>query len=458
MNEKISQNPMQSTREAVPPISHITPPHIEWANAADNVRIIEDAVAALGGLQSHMHEELDKATKARQDAALNVVFGRKMPIATPALEVADAEEVSREVVNVQGVGRVDLSTYPEGHPIRQLAAEQARARSAGGAAVEQEQQTTSRRWTKKRLGMVAAGAIILAGGTVTGINFASSSTTAAVAGEKNVTPVNPETVPPLAPAALAESFVGCLDDKGSGKAINVGSVTSEVNSAWLMDLNGKSYKAEFQLGTDAASIAKPTVQLDGYINYAACIPADKVAGAVTVGKEGETPVVTVNLDTISPEVYVGINKFDRGYPVTGEDKLAGMDVMTAAAVKAKAIPDATAKALNDSYVDKANAAAEVTAAQRQTADLLAKADGMYASQGLAVLPDTITKRINAKVAILKSQGLSLVESVTVKFTGKLKAMAVKNAEAPKADKFSVDPASLTVTGFAVTAPTQENTK
>jgi hypothetical protein len=449
MSEKTPYNPLQPST---------TPSREAWVSAAEHVQLLEDAQAALDGIQSNIGQRIDDATQQRRQEALRILLNGIMPpaditpSAAPALEVAEDEEVSREVVNLRGIGPVDLSTYPEGHQIRLLAAEQAKQQSKGIAAAELQPGTSSRFWTRKRIGVAAFSAIILAGGGIGVMNFVSSSTTAAIAGDKNVSPVNPETVPPLAPAVLAEAFVGCLDDKGAGNAINVGSVTSEVNSAWLMDLNGKSYKAEFQLGVDAASIAKPTVELEGYVDYAACIPADQAAAAVTIATETAIPEVTVNLDAITPEAYVGINKFDRGYPIAGEEKLAGMNVMTAAAVTAKAIPEETAKALNDSYVDKANAAAEITAAQRHTADLLTKADGMYASQGLAVLPDTIKKAINAKVATLKSQGLSLVDSVNVKFIGKLKAMVVKNAEVKKADKFSVDPATLTITGFAVTAP------
>lgn len=458
MSEKTPYNPLQPSQEygLMNPLA--APSREAWASAAEHVQLLQDAQAALNGMQSSIGQRIDDATQHRQQEALRILLNGVVPAvdmtpsAAPALEAVEDEEVRLEVVNLRGIGPVDLSTYPEGHQIRLLAAEQARQQSAGGRVAEMQPGASSRFSTKKRLGIAAVGAIIIAGGTIGGMNFVSSSTTAAVAGEKNVTPVNPETVPPLAPAVLAEAFVGCLDDKGAGNAINVGSVTSEVNSTWLMDLNGKSYKAEFQLGADAASIAKPTVELEGYVDYAACIPADQAAAAVTIATEAEAPVVTVNLDAITPEAYVGINKFERGYPVTGEEKLAGMDVMTAAAVKAKAIPEETAKTLNDSYVDKANAAAEITTAQRQTADLLTKADGMYATQGLAVLPDTIKKAINAKVATLKSQGLSLVDSVNVKFIGKLKAMTVKNAEVKKADKFSVDPATLTITGFAVTAP------
>lgn len=458
MSEKAPNTPLQPTQEYKPMYPSVAPTREAWMSAAEHVQLLQDAQAALNGMQSSIEQRIDDATQHRQQQALRILLDGIVPPAdvtpgtVPLVEAAEDEEVSREVVNLRGIGPVDLSTYPEGHPIRQLAEKQARGQSAGDVTTELQSGTSSQRWTKKRLGMVAASAIILAGGTIGGVNFASSSTTAAISGEKNATLVNPETVPPLAPAVLAEAFVGCLDDKGEGNAINVGSVTSKVNSAWLMDLNGKSYKAEFQLGVDAASIAKPTVELEGYVDYAACIPADQAAAAVTIATETEIPEVTVNLDAITPEAYVGIKNFERGYPIIGEEKLAGMDVMTAAAVKAKAIPEETAKALNDSYVDKANAAAEITAAQRQTADLLTKADGMYASQGLAVLPDTIKKVINAKVATLKSQGLSLVDSVNVKFIGKLKAMTVKNAEVKKADKFSVDPATLTVTGFAVTAP------
>lgn len=464
MSEKTPQNPIQSPQERLPINIPNMPSRESWMSATEEVRLLEDAQAALGGLQSNIGQRISDATQRRQEAALKLLLNGGNPAIdqvetmAPEFETAE-EEPSREVVHVQGVGRVDLSTYPVNHPIRQLAEKQAQ-QAASSTAGELEAVSPVQPWIKKRVGVVAISAIVLAGGGVGALNFNSLSTTAATAGENNVAPVNPETVPPLAPAALAEAFVGCLDDKGAGKAINVGSVASEVNSTWLMDLNGKSYKAEFQLGTDAASIARPTVELEGYVNYAACIPADKAAAAVTVETAAGAPVVTVNLDAISPEAYVGINKFERGYPVAGEEKLAGMEVMTAAAVTAKAIPDTVAKTLNDGYADKANAATEISAAQRQTADLLTKPDGMYAAQGLAVLPDTITKAINAKVASLKSQGLSLVDSVTVKYIGKLKAMAVKNAEVKKADKFSVDAATLTVTGFAVTAPraTQEQTK
>jgi hypothetical protein len=350
--------------------------------------------------------------------------------------------------------------YPPDHVInRHIMETQGEHQDENATALDKK---SKRRFTKKQLGV---GAVLLAGVVASGTGVAvvsgaiggNGSHDAAVIDNNANENINPELIPVLTTAPLVEAFGGCMDENGGGSVLGSGSVKSEVTTSWMMGMkgaNGGELKAEFGEG----AIVYPKVQLESDLDYTACVVAANVANVVTLDvTDPAKPKAKVSLDLVDSQlrgkVDEDITKLKRGWSSSDfTPKLIKVEDLMKDGVEQKAIPADVATNFTAAYNDVPNAAAEVQSAEKITVDTIAAEGSVYSEQLKTTITQKIESSIKAKVQQLAQDNLTKAKTIEVSFTGKLKALLVKNSPAPKADKFTVPMPKAVLKDFTPLSP------